>query len=270
MMRSYQVTQSWEQAPYPCEAMDVDPLDISNHKYFTHKSSFAYCGSLRIMDYMAAPIFVKSLASPHGNITRPIKTTNDNKALKRKRRHANNNKTLIVYMLVIDPEVRAWYKYVPPNKVERADAVQSQCITLGAVHFRAWQVTVTGSRLLPVAGPLFLQFLVRWPTFWGGSISPEGFLSSVLLWLVIIVAVVGVGVTVVVVIIVAGRLCLSDPLASEAMLMAYSEFEVYEALHSLTTGASLGLGVLLVFAMLAAYASRAVETLSATSFLMAA
>ncbi|GJZ66825.1 hypothetical protein Tco_0630065 [Tanacetum coccineum] len=37
----------------------------------------------------------------------------------------------------------------------------------------------------------------------GGSISPEGFLSSVLLWLVIIVAVVSVGVTVVVVIIVA-------------------------------------------------------------------
>ncbi|GKB81855.1 hypothetical protein Tco_0948750 [Tanacetum coccineum] len=36
---------------------------------------------------------------------------------------------------------------------------------------------------------------------WGGSISPEGFLSSVLLWLVIIVAVVGV--TVVVVIIIA-------------------------------------------------------------------
>ncbi|GKD20500.1 hypothetical protein Tco_1222203 [Tanacetum coccineum] len=36
---------------------------------------------------------------------------------------------------------------------------------------------------------------------WGGSISPEGFLSSVLLWLVIIVAVVGVGVTVVVVVV---------------------------------------------------------------------
>ncbi|GJU45440.1 hypothetical protein Tco_1202706 [Tanacetum coccineum] len=35
---------------------------------------------------------------------------------------------------------------------------------------------------------------------WGGSISPEGFLSSVLLWLVIIVAVVGVGVTIVVVV----------------------------------------------------------------------
>ncbi|GKA42733.1 hypothetical protein Tco_0735393, partial [Tanacetum coccineum] len=35
---------------------------------------------------------------------------------------------------------------------------------------------------------------------WGGSISPEGFLSSVLLWLVIIVAVVGDGVTVVVVV----------------------------------------------------------------------
>ncbi|GKD58158.1 hypothetical protein Tco_1295667 [Tanacetum coccineum] len=38
---------------------------------------------------------------------------------------------------------------------------------------------------------------------WGGSIIPEGFMSSILLWLVIIVAVVGVGVTVVVVIIVA-------------------------------------------------------------------
>ncbi|GKG00816.1 hypothetical protein Tco_0302506, partial [Tanacetum coccineum] len=38
---------------------------------------------------------------------------------------------------------------------------------------------------------------------WGDSISLEGFLSSVLLWLVIIIAVVGVGVTVVVVIIVA-------------------------------------------------------------------
>ncbi|GKF87353.1 hypothetical protein Tco_0258230, partial [Tanacetum coccineum] len=38
---------------------------------------------------------------------------------------------------------------------------------------------------------------------WSDNISPEGFLSSVLLWLVIIVAVVDVGVTVVVVIIVA-------------------------------------------------------------------
>ncbi|GJX49411.1 hypothetical protein Tco_0276256 [Tanacetum coccineum] len=35
---------------------------------------------------------------------------------------------------------------------------------------------------------------------WGDSIRPEGFLSSVLLWLVIIVAVVGVGVAVVVVV----------------------------------------------------------------------
>ncbi|GKF86854.1 hypothetical protein Tco_0254681, partial [Tanacetum coccineum] len=37
---------------------------------------------------------------------------------------------------------------------------------------------------------------------WSDNIIPEGFLSSVLLWLVIIVAVVGVAVTVVVVIIV--------------------------------------------------------------------
>ncbi|GKB85871.1 hypothetical protein Tco_0958143, partial [Tanacetum coccineum] len=37
---------------------------------------------------------------------------------------------------------------------------------------------------------------------WSDSIRPESFLSSVLLWLVIIVAVVGVGVTVVVVVVV--------------------------------------------------------------------
>ncbi|GKF85480.1 hypothetical protein Tco_0253307, partial [Tanacetum coccineum] len=41
-------------------------------------------------------------------------------------------------------------------------------------------------------------------------------------------------------------------------------------LHFLATGASLGLVVLSVFVMLAAYASRAAETLSVTSFLMAA
>ncbi|GJS61176.1 hypothetical protein Tco_0655960 [Tanacetum coccineum] len=79
---------------------------------------------------------------------------------------------------------------------------------------KAWQVTVTGNRLLPVAGPLFLQFLSAFLTqgtissipiifSWGGSISPEGFLPSVLLWLVIIIAAGGVGVTVVVVIIIA-------------------------------------------------------------------
>ncbi|GKA41874.1 hypothetical protein Tco_0734534 [Tanacetum coccineum] len=78
----------------------------------------------------------------------------------------------------------------------------------------AWQVTITGSRLLPVAGPLFLKFLSAFLTqgtisnisiifSWGGSISPEGFMSSIPLWLVIIVVVVGVGVTVVIVIIVA-------------------------------------------------------------------
>ncbi|GJZ25428.1 hypothetical protein Tco_0569681 [Tanacetum coccineum] len=67
---------------------------------------------------------------------------------------------------------------------------------------KVWQVTVTGSRLLPLAGPLFLQFSVRWPTFRGGSISPEGFLSPVVLWLVIIVAVVGVTVVVVIIVVV--------------------------------------------------------------------
>ncbi|GKE60900.1 hypothetical protein Tco_1511267 [Tanacetum coccineum] len=90
--------------------------------------------------------------------------------------------------------------------------------TLARCWFRrnkhAWQVILTGSRLLPVAGPLFLQFLSAFLTqgtvssisiifSGGGSLSPEGFLSSILLWLVIIVAVVSVGITVVVVIIIA-------------------------------------------------------------------
>ncbi|GJX99700.1 hypothetical protein Tco_0356719 [Tanacetum coccineum] len=81
----------------------------------------------------------------------------------------------------------------------------------GIFSIEAWQVTITGSRLLPVAGPLYLQFLSAFLTqrtvsnipivfSWSDSIRPEGFLSSVLLWLVIIVAVVGVGVTVVVVV----------------------------------------------------------------------
>ncbi|GJT29567.1 hypothetical protein Tco_0909842 [Tanacetum coccineum] len=50
-------------------------------------------------------------------------------------------------------------------------------------------------------------FLTQWTVSsipivfsWSDSIRPEGFLSSILLWLVIIVAVVGVGVTIVVVV----------------------------------------------------------------------
>ena len=92
---SNSVTQSWEQAPYGCEAMDVDPhyLRSNPNKYVTHDSDrLAICRSIRIMDYMATPIFMQSLVSPHGNITRLIKTTNDNKALKRKRRQAKNSK----------------------------------------------------------------------------------------------------------------------------------------------------------------------------------
>ncbi|GJU35512.1 hypothetical protein Tco_1183866 [Tanacetum coccineum] len=94
ILRSYQVTQSWEQAPCRCEAMDVDPhyLMSNPNKYITHESPLASCRSRKIMDYMATPIFVQSLVSPHGNITRPIKTTNDDKVLKRKRKHAKNSK----------------------------------------------------------------------------------------------------------------------------------------------------------------------------------
>ncbi|GJY73240.1 hypothetical protein Tco_0477671 [Tanacetum coccineum] len=92
IMRSYyQVKQSWEQAPCRCDEMDVDPHYLRRLKYITHKSS-ACCRALRIMEYMATPVFVPSLVSPPGNIHRLIKTTNDKRAIKRKRRHAKNSK----------------------------------------------------------------------------------------------------------------------------------------------------------------------------------
>ncbi|GJV61313.1 hypothetical protein Tco_1467413 [Tanacetum coccineum] len=65
------------------------------------------------------------------------------------------------------------------------------------------QVTVTGSRLLPVSASFIHKgrFRISIIFLLGCMHKPEGFLSSVLLWLVIIVAVVGVGVTVVVVVV---------------------------------------------------------------------
>ncbi|GKA48474.1 hypothetical protein Tco_0741432, partial [Tanacetum coccineum] len=49
-----------------------------------------------------------------------------------------------------------------------------------------------------------------------------------------------------------------------------ANFTLPSLVHYLATGISLGLVVLSVFSMLAACASRAMETLLATSFLMAA
>ncbi|GJZ46171.1 hypothetical protein Tco_0593767 [Tanacetum coccineum] len=176
--------------------------------------------------------------------------------------------------------------------------------TLARCWFRrniaVWQVTVTGRRLLPVAGPLFLQFLSAFLTqgtvssisiifSWGGSISPEGFLSSVMLWLVIIVAVVGVGVTVVVVIIVAVVVVVESwakefhqdrassvkvPVANFTLLSSVQL--LWENTYSVLSNQRMRPIVhseplkLIVFAMLAACASRAVVTLSATNFMMAA
>ncbi|GJX15395.1 hypothetical protein Tco_0216227 [Tanacetum coccineum] len=64
---------------------------------------------------------------------------------------------------------------------------------------------INSKRLLPVGAFLKQGTVSSIPIVfsWSDSIRPEGFMSSVLLWLVIIVAVVGVGFTVVVVIIVA-------------------------------------------------------------------
>ncbi|GKB49120.1 hypothetical protein Tco_0899873 [Tanacetum coccineum] len=134
------------------------------------------------------------------------------------------------------------------------------------------QINITVADYFQWNGPLFLAVLDQMATF-GVVASPEGFLSSVLLWLVIIVAVVGVGVTIVVVIIVAVVVVV------ESSSVVKLSFVITWILASNT--ASLGINdpvtfytapgfIDQLFSMLAACASRAAVTLSATSFLMAA
>ncbi|GJW89303.1 hypothetical protein Tco_0164643 [Tanacetum coccineum] len=77
-------------------------------------------------------------------------------------------------------------------------------VALGQMAHLVTSITLNSARSYVMQGAFLTQGTVsNIPTIlsWSGSISPEGFLSSVLLWLVNNVAVVGV--TVVVVIIVA-------------------------------------------------------------------
>nr|GFC48137.1 reverse transcriptase domain-containing protein [Tanacetum cinerariifolium] len=72
----------------------------------------------------------------------------------------------------------------------------------GYVAYLVATITLNNARSCVMQGAFFTQGTVSSiPTVlsWGGSIRPEGFLSSVMLWLVIIVVVVGGGVMVVVV-----------------------------------------------------------------------
>ncbi|GKB06952.1 hypothetical protein Tco_0835185 [Tanacetum coccineum] len=144
---------------------------------------------------------------------------------------------------------------------------------------------------------------------WSSSISSNSFLPSVLLWLVIIIAVVGVGVTVVVVVagivvvvesssvvklsfVMAVKHCLqcsgivpdeSLPRVGRTMFGTMFGNRTINSWNLLTLGICIppGQGIvsqvgpvfllgLLVFAIVAAYASRAAVTMSATSFLLAA
>ncbi|GKF29949.1 hypothetical protein Tco_0096291 [Tanacetum coccineum] len=73
----------------------------------------------------------------------------------------------------------------------------------GQVTHLVASITLDSARSCMMQGAFLTQGMVSSiPTVlsWSGSISPVGFLSSVLLWLVIIVTIVGVGVTVVVVV----------------------------------------------------------------------
>nr|GFB54504.1 hypothetical protein [Tanacetum cinerariifolium] len=93
-----------------------------------------------------------------------------------------------------------------------------------------------------------------------GSISFDSFLPSVLLWLVVIVSVVGVGVTVVVIV---AAVTFPSILRGKPPIKASKSF-------SMSSSRTVFLLGLLVFAIVAACASRAAVTLSATNFLMAA
>ncbi|GKF89205.1 hypothetical protein Tco_0263168, partial [Tanacetum coccineum] len=89
---------------------------------------------------------------------------------------------------------------------------------------------------------------------WGGSRSPGGFLPSIMLLVVIIVAVIIVVVTVVLVVVIGED---SSIIKLSFVIIGVSFCPMF-------------LLVLSVFTMVAACASRAAATLSATSFLMAA
>ncbi|GJS15259.1 hypothetical protein Tco_0409731 [Tanacetum coccineum] len=119
---------------------------------------------------------------------------------------------------------------------------------------------------------------------WVGSISPDGFLPSILLLVVIIVAVAIVVVTVILVVVVGEGwanefrqdkdssvkvLVANFTLQSSVQLLWENTDSVRSNQQMRPIASSVPLK-LKVFAMVAAYASRAVETLSATSFLMAA
>ncbi|GKE30277.1 hypothetical protein Tco_1445661 [Tanacetum coccineum] len=183
-------------------------------------------------------------------------------------------------------------------------------VVLGQMAYLVASITLDSARFCVMQGAFLTQGTVSSiPTIlsWSGSISPEGFLSSVLLWLVIIVVIVGVGVTVVVVIVetfaiwlwlptymfevgsavkyfitilrcdLVGLFYSNSPfkLANEANCSFYTieverlTYEIFIVSLSCYRSFSWSGGII-SFAMLAACASRAAETLSATSFLMAA
>ncbi|GJY22856.1 hypothetical protein Tco_0396514 [Tanacetum coccineum] len=153
-------------------------------------------------------------------------------------------------------------------------------------------LTTAGCKLLLVAGPLvhLLQRKVSSIPFvfsWGGSISPDSFLPSILLLLVIIVAVAIVVTIILVVVVVEGwanefhqdkassvRVPVANfTLQSSVQLLWENTDSVRSNQRMRPTAPSVPLKfkvVLSVFAIVAACASRAATTLSATNFLIAA
>ncbi|GKB26719.1 hypothetical protein Tco_0866120, partial [Tanacetum coccineum] len=92
------------------------------------------------------------------------------------------------------------YRYwllIAPSSWSFVSAVSSQMTYLVA------SITLDSAKSYVMQGAFLTQGMIsNIPIVfsWGGSICPKGFLSFVLLWLVIIVAIVGVSVTVVVVV----------------------------------------------------------------------
>ncbi|GJW66377.1 hypothetical protein Tco_0120801 [Tanacetum coccineum] len=121
----------------------------------------------------------------------------------------------------------------------------------GQMTYLVTSSTLDSARSYVMQGASFTQGTISSIPI-GGSISPEGFLSSILLVVVIIVTVVIVIVILIVVV-------------DDVSLILKFSFGIIGVL----VGPVFLLG-LLVFAMVAACASRVEVTLSATSFLMAA
>ncbi|GJT35968.1 hypothetical protein Tco_0926387, partial [Tanacetum coccineum] len=163
--------------------------------------------------------------------------------------------------VVLEATTRIWRQRGDVASFVAKESVRGAC--------KALQVMDTGCRLFLVGASFTQGTVSSIPIV--GSISPEGFLPPILLLVVIIVTVVIVAVILVVVVVAIVGVVIVVAIIGVVVVVGGVSFII--KLSFVIIGVLVGpvflLG-LLVPAIVAAYASRAAETLSATSFLMAA